>query len=320
MMEIGCAGLLVADTFCGPMRELPREGELLSLESMPVRAGGCSANVAVDLVRQGFTVGLAGCVGKDPAGSVLIDRLQRHGIDCSHLDRTADYPTSQTVILLVEGEDRRYLHVSGANRAFTTRSLDLNWLGDLKLFYLGGLFAMPGLDSGELLKILKYCREKGVLTVVDVVVPKNFRPGEELEPLLPYIDYFLPNDSEAGQITGYTDARDQLRALLNRGANTVIITQGSQGSIAAQKEDVWQCGAFQLEAIDPSGSGDAFASGIITGILRGWDIPKTLGYGSALGASATRGVGTTDTVFTSDEAEEFLALHRITVTREKLKL
>ena len=29
MVDVGCAGVLVADMFCGPMRELPREGQLM---------------------------------------------------------------------------------------------------------------------------------------------------------------------------------------------------------------------------------------------------------------------------------------------------
>ena len=49
MSEIGCAGILVADTVCGPLDELPREGSLVTLESMPAKAGGCAANVAIGL-------------------------------------------------------------------------------------------------------------------------------------------------------------------------------------------------------------------------------------------------------------------------------
>jgi sugar/nucleoside kinase (ribokinase family) len=217
----------------------------------------------------------------------------------------------------VEGQDRRYLHVSGANQAYTAKHLDLEWLAELELFYLGGLFAMGGLALAEFGEVLRFCRERHVLTVVDVVVPRNAPNIEGLAPLLPYIDYFLPNDSEAGLITGFTDTYDQLRALRAKGANTVIITQGAKGSIAMRGDAFWQCGAYQLEAVDPSGSGDAFASGIITGVLRGWDMPRTLSYGSALGASVTRGVGTTETIFSASEAKQFLATHRITVAEGK---
>jgi 2-dehydro-3-deoxygluconokinase len=70
--------------------------------------------------------------------------------------------------------------------------------------------------------------------------------------------------------------------------------------------------------LDPSGAGDAFASGIITGILHKWDLPRTLRYASALGASATMAVGTTEGVFTADEAGSFVDSHRLEVSSGKL--
>ena len=39
MADVGCAGILVADTFCGPMKRLPLEGELLAIDRMPSKAG-----------------------------------------------------------------------------------------------------------------------------------------------------------------------------------------------------------------------------------------------------------------------------------------
>jgi sugar/nucleoside kinase (ribokinase family) len=71
--------------------------------------------------------------------------------------------------------------------------------------------------------------------------------------------------------------------------------------------------------LDPSGSGDAFAAGIITGALAGWDMPATLRYASALGASATRAIGTTDGVFTADEAEAFVAARTLEVAHGTLR-
>ena len=65
MADIGCAGILVADTFCGPMKRVPGPGELLALEEMPSKAGGCAANVAIDLSKQGFDVDVCGCLGSD---------------------------------------------------------------------------------------------------------------------------------------------------------------------------------------------------------------------------------------------------------------
>ena len=314
MPEVGCAGLLVEDTFCGPLAALPPEGALQVLEDMPVKAGGCAANVAIDLAKQGISVDVSGCLGQDGAAGVLLKTFASHDVGCSGVVRLDGWRTSKTVILLIEGQDRRYLHVVGANRAFTVGHISRDWLAQLKVFYLGGLFALPGIEVNELAALLKFCRSVKVMTVVDVVAPQNLRGMDQLKPILPLIDVFVPNDDEARAFTGLTDPHDQLHALQSAGANTIIITRGAHGSVSACNGRTWSCGTYQMDVVDPSGSGDAFTSGVIRSLLNGWDLPQTLRYASAVGASATRAPGTTDSVFSAAKTEAFLAQHPLTVT------
>jgi sugar/nucleoside kinase (ribokinase family) len=313
MSEVGCAGILVEDTFCGPMNDLPREGQLVALDAMPIKAGGCAANVAIDLAKQGVDVEVVGCLGQDASAVALCRCLEKSRVGCRRLVHTDAWPTSRTVILLVEGQDRRYIHLFGANRAFTVAHIPRDWVKSLTIFYLGGLCVMPGLKAAELLDLLAFCRANGVITVVDVVIPLHFSNLVEVHSLLPHIDYFLPNADEARLVTGTTEPLAQLRALQASGAHTAIITQGKTGAIASSGKKFWQCGSYSTPVLDPSGAGDAFASGIITGVLRHWDLPQSLRYAGALGASATRAIGTTDGVFTAEEADSFIHSHPLEV-------
>ena len=302
MKRVGCAGILVKDTFCGPMPALPRAGELVRVDAMPVMAGGCAANVALDLARQEIAVDLAGCVGQDSAADTLVKTIEAGGVDCRRIIRTQHHPTSETVILLVAGEDRRYIHSFGANRAFQIGDLSRDWLAGLSIFYLGGLFALPSVRSGELRELLEFCRRHGVVTVVDVVVPAGFEDTPTLRELLPHMDWFLPNDTEAALFTGEAKPMRALSRLREWGARNLVITLGETGALAAQGDQIWECGAYHWPVVDPSGAGDAFASGVVTGLVEGWDLPQILRYASALGASATRAVGTTAGVFHRAEA------------------
>ena len=313
MADVGCAGILVADTFCGPMRGLPRQGQLLALDAMPSKAGGCAANVAIDLARQGVSAEAVGCLGDDASASIVLDYFRRHGVGADRVIRCREHPTSQTVILLVEGEDRRYLHVFGANQAFGIGRIDRDWVAQLKIFYLGGLGVMPAIRTDELLDLLRFCRDRGVVTVVDVVIPHGFDAADEFETLLPHIDYFLPNDDEAAAITGRTDPVDQVRSLCAMGAKAVVLTRGEAGALAARGDELWSCGVYPAGTVDPSGSGDAFAAGVLTGILRGAEMPDLLRYASALGASATSAVGTTDGVFTGEQAQAFIQANELEI-------
>lgn len=314
MPEVGCAGILVEDTFCGPMAALPSEGSLLALRDMPVKAGGCAANVAIDLAKQGIAVDVMGCVGWDGAADFLLRTYEANHVGHSRVVRVEPHCTSKCIILLVEGQDRRYLFTAGANQAFSVDHIPRDWLARLKVFYLGGLFVLPGIDPEALAGLLEFCRTAGVKTVVDVVVPHDLSGMSHLKRLLPLIDVFVPNDDEARAFTGLTAPLDQLRAFESAGASTVIVTRGAHGSVALHAGKRWHCGTYQMSVVDPSGSGDAFTSGIIRGLLLGWEFPRTLRYASAIGASVTRVAGTTDSVFSAAEAEAFVLDHPITVT------
>lgn len=316
--KIGCAGIVVEDTICGPMKALPTEGELLALDAMPVKVGGCAANVAIDLVKQGVEVEIACCVGRDASGEALRSSLEKAGVGCANLASVEGQPTSKTVILLVEGQDRRFIHVFGSNSAFRVDHIRRSWVENLDVLYVGGLFVMPSFRAAEFLDLLKFCRERRITTVVDVVLPKGWTALDEVRMLLPHIDYFLPNNDEARVMTGKDDPVDQLRGLIGMGAHTVIITQGKSGALAGRGHEYWRSGVYPVKVVDPSGSGDAFSSGILTGLHHAWDMARTLRYASALGASATRAPGTTDGVFTAREAEDFVLTHPFEVKTGRL--
>lgn len=311
MVQVGCAGILVADMLCGPVEALPQPGELLKVDDIPWKAGGCAANVAIDLARQSISAAVSGCIGRDLAAETPLGTLDAHGVDCAGIVRSARLPTSKTVILLVAGQDRRYLHSFGANAEFTVGHIRREWLEGLRVFYLGGLFVMPGIKADELVDLFGFCRRTGIVTVVTAAVPQPFDQHKDLAKLLPLIDYFLPNDDEARLFTGKRDPVDQAAALRTLGAQTPIITCGARGAVAARGQQRWRCGVYELPVVDPTGCGDAFAAGVITGIVNEWDMPRTLVYASALGASAVRAVGTTDGVFRADEAEAFVAAHKL---------
>jgi sugar/nucleoside kinase (ribokinase family) len=317
MARIGCAGILVKDTFCGPLKTLPVPGELVAIEAFKTRVGGCAANVAIDLRKQSQTVELVGCIGQDAAGAYLVKELQAAQVNCDQLAYIEEHPTSETVILLVAGEDRRYLHSFGANRAFKVSDIHRDWVAALDLFYLGGLFAMPGIVADELIALLAFAREQKVITVVDVVLPTNFKRAAEMGRLLPHVDWFLPNDAEAAALTGRVDPLEAIRTFRSWGGHDIIVTLGDQGAVAVFEDECWRANAHPGQMVDPSGAGDAFASGLITGIAKGWAFPKSLQYASLLGASATWMVGTTDGVLTGAQAERIIAerpvkVHKIT--------
>ena len=318
MNKVGCAGIIVDDIFCPPLDKFPDEGQLVAVDEIVTRAGGCAANVAISLARQGVDVAVAGCVGDDPAGNLLVNTLEDQGVDTRGVHRISRYPTSRTVILLIKNQDRRFIHTFGANKGFTVEQIDREWVKQLKVFYLGGFFSLPGIEIAPFVDLLKTMRQQNVTTVIDVVVPHDFSDIDQLKSLLPYVDYFMPNTDEATILTGEADARGQIAKLLEFGTRMAIVTCGEEGTLAASGSDLWHSGIFASSVVDPSGAGDAFAAGVIKGILDQKEIPQLLSYGAAMASSCVRAVGTTDGVFQAGELKDFLRGNRLPIEQSTL--
>jgi sugar/nucleoside kinase (ribokinase family) len=196
----------------------------------------------------------------------------------------------------------------GANADFRFADIDLDMVAKGKILYVGGYLVLPELDQESLAKLLQFAKERGLLTVLDVIVPVagGHHVATDLALALPYTDVFLPNDDEGRLLTGEADPVAQARCFLSYGCSNVVITLGGDGAVAADEHAVVRAPAFAVPVVDPSGAGDAFDAGYIYGMLQGWPLPRTLTFASAIGASACMKLGTTPGVFTREEAEAFL--------------
>jgi sugar/nucleoside kinase (ribokinase family) len=305
-LEVLSAGIIVADHVCTPITHLPAAGELVMADGMLLTIGGCAANAAVDLAKMQVPVGIVGRVGGDVFGRVVTEMLRDAGVETSHIQASAGADTSQTLIVNVRNQDRRFIHTFGANRDFRAADIPLPLLERVKVLYLGGYLLMPGVTQEELISVFAAARERGVKTVLDIAIPHQGEYLSRLDRLLPHVDVFLPNDHEAEMITGEKDSLKQADVFCKLGAGTTIITMGQQGSILVRKDMRLRAGVYDVPMVDASGGGDAFDAGYICGMLRGLDAEGCLRIASALGASCVRAIGTTPGVFTRDECDAFL--------------
>jgi len=303
----------VADHVCTPVSRLPAAGELVLADRILLTIGGCAANVAVDLAKMEVPAAVVGRVGGDVFGRVVADMLRGHGLDVSAVALTPGVDTSQTLIVNVAGQDRRFIHSFGANAEFRAADVPLDRVAKCKVLYVGGYMVMPSLRQEELASVFAAARRAGAKTVLDVVAPG---PGDylsQLDQLLPHVDVFLPNNHEGELILGERDPVRQAERFHEMGAKTAIVTLGGDGAVVVGERVRLRAGAYPVEFVDGSGGGDAFDAGYVYGLLHGMGAEDCLRVASALGASCVRAVGTTTGVFTKTECEEFLRRHPLKI-------
>jgi sugar/nucleoside kinase (ribokinase family) len=313
--DVTCVGILVADVFSAPIDELPHAGMLTLVDRIYPATGGCASNTGVSLVKLGGRVGLIGKVGDDIFGEFIIRDMKEKGLDTSGITTTSEFPTSKTIIIPVKGEDRRFIHVIGANADLAYDDLDLDMIRSSRALYIGGFLLQSKMDQKAVARLFRLAKERGIVTALDVIVPSDFRGSIEdsVALVLPYTDLFLPNIDEATLLTGTADPLEQARIFNRLGCKVVVITMGEEGTLVLKGDQTLRSTSFRIDVIDPSGAGDAFDAGFIWGILQGWELKHTLTFASALGASACLELGATPGVFTQDEAEGFLKRNHLSI-------
>jgi sugar/nucleoside kinase (ribokinase family) len=312
-VECLSVGILVADHLTDPIEKIPAAGEVAFCARLPLSIGGCAANVAIDLARLQVPVGVVGCVGRDPFGRFISDTLAAAKVDTSAIRTLDDAETSTTLILNVQGEDRRFIHAPAANARLRAEDIPRDRVCSAKVLYVGGYLLMPALEGEPLAAMFREARLAGVKTVLDIVHPGPGDHWDKLASVLAETDVFLPNEDEAAVLTGQTDPIAQAQRFVDLGAGAVVITCGGQGSVLVSGQTRLRAPAHTVEYRGGTGAGDAFDAGFIAGMLAGEDLAGCLRWASAVGASCVRSISATESVFTRGEAEQFMRDHPLPV-------
>lgn len=302
------SGIAVVDLIASGLERVARPGELV-FGSVGATLGGHACNVSADLVRLGFPrsrVRVVFPAGRDLFGGFLVRGLRARGLRVDPVfARTA--PTSLDLILVADGQDRRYHADPGANLAMEAAPvvalLDRH---RPRVYYAGGAGLLGRFDT-DLAAVLRRARRHGATTVVDVVSPYR-KSWAFLLRALPATDVFHCNGDEAASITGRRDPARAAAELRRLGAGSAFVTLGRDGVAAAVPGAALRLPAFPVRAVDPTGAGDAFSAGLIAGLyalvsdgrraasLAPEEWLDVLVRASACGAVCATGIGTTTAV------------------------
>lgn len=302
-----CLGIMVADVVGRPLRNLPGPGRLVLVDEMSLHTGGCAVNTAIGLARLGVPVQVIGKIGLDPFGDFLLRQLDLHSVGTRGVSRDPEIGTSTTMVLVDPDGERRFVHYMGANARLTLDDVDWGIIESASILHVAGALVLPGIDGQPTAELLQRAQAVGVTTFLDTVWDDTGRWMDLLGPCLPHVDYFVPSLAEAQALTGLDDPEDVARALLDRGVGTVGLKMGADGCLVmSDAGEVLRVPAFEVDAVDATGAGDAFAAGFIAGVWRGWLLERTARFGNAAGALCVTGVGAAGGVRSLPETLAFM--------------
>lgn len=297
MADVVCLGILVADVIARPVPAVPPRGALALVGELSLHGGGCALNTASALVRLGVSAAACGKVGGDPFGDFLLGLLDERGIDRRGVLRDAEAATSATVVLVDEEGERTFLHLPGANGRLRAEELDPELLYAGRALHLAGALVLEELDGEPAAAILAEARSRGLVTSLDTVWDASGR-WQRVLPSLPHVDLLTASLAEAEAISGQRGPGAAADWLRSRGAAAVAVKLGADGCYVS---GVGHVPAPAVTAVDGTGAGDAFAAGLLYGVLAGWLLGRSAALANAAGALATTAVGAVEGVRGLDE-------------------
>jgi ribokinase len=283
---------------------LPRPGETIIGEHFDLVLGGKGANQAVAAVRAGAPTYLVAAVGNDLFRSLAMDLLTAEGIDTSAVQVLGghtgiahirvDTTTGQNDIVVVPNAN--YLlapeQAVGAIRGLRDR--------------IAVVLVQLEIQLPVLIRVAEVCRELGLPLILDPA-PAQPLPDE----IWPMVSVVKPNELEAEILTGIAvddviTAEWAGRWFLERGAQAAVITMAQRGVLVVDATAVRTYPAFEVQPVDTTSAGDAFAGVLGASLAQGLDLEDAVSRSLAAGALSVTVRGASPSLPSAAQIDEFL--------------
>ncbi|WP_224403536.1 sugar kinase [Pseudonocardia sp. ICBG1034] len=258
----------------------------------PAHAAGAEVNVALDLAAAGVAVAWVGRLGDDRHGALVQHTLAAAGVDTGGIGVDPDLPTGRYAKSPAPdgGTVMTYRRSGSAASAAGPELLEVPAVRDriavADWVHVGGITAAVSASCAAALAAL-LARPRRYRVVFDVNWREQMWPDGDPAPvaaLADRADVVLVGADEARRVFG-TDDPARLRALLP-GPELVVVKDGARRALAVHRDGaVTERAALVVDVVEPVGAGDAFAAGLLTGLVRGEDVGRCLRRGH-LGAAA----------------------------------
>jgi sugar/nucleoside kinase (ribokinase family) len=300
-------GIHILDILGRYVTRIPDGQHVELIHEIRLTVAGTAAGTSVDLAKLGANVIAMGAIGNDEMGNFVVDSMKRHGINTDCLVRKNGVQTSATMLPIRPNGARPALHVLGANAEFSIEDINFDVIAKADYLHFGGTYLLPKLDGEPTREVLKYAKEKGVTTTLDMIALDRPDLLEKLEPCLPHVDYFMPGLEEAMMICKLKNRKEVIKFFLDRGVRHTVFKMGGDGSsIAANGMEEIRLPAYKVPIVDSTGCGDAYCAGFIVGLSKGWSLEKAGQLGTAAGSLVITGLGSDAGIVNFEKTIEFM--------------
>ncbi len=273
-------------------------GGKMEVEEVVMVSGGGATNTAVSFAKKELKSAVIAEMGNDPQSLLVHKDLEEVMVDTRFLVQEPSETTAVSVVLIANDGGRSIMVHRGAAAMLTKQDIPLEDIETrwVHISSLGG--------NMDLLKtILNWAKSKKVRV--------SFNPGmkeishvEKLTQLLPLVEILFVNRDEAKALWGidYSDEALWKSSQALPGSYVTVITDGPRGCKVCIDGKVSFIEAVHVKnVVDTTGAGDAFASGMVAGVLYGKTYEQALNWGIKNATSVLSYVGAKKGLLTLSE-------------------
>ncbi len=274
-----------------------QKGETLASTGLQVFCGGKGLNQSLALQKAGVTVRHAGVIGPD--GQILLDMLEKAGVDCSLVQRVKEPRSGNAIIQCDRQGDNCIMLYGGANQVVDEAMVD-----EILNEFVPGDYLLVQNEISSLPYLVRRAHERGMYIVL------NPSPIDEGLFQLDFsmIDLIILNEIEGKALTG---CAGDIEELLERLCGVfpcaeIVLTLGEDGSIYHGKEGtIREKGCRVRQVVDTTAAGDTFTGYYLAERIRGRSAAEALRTASCASAIAVTRKGASVSIPELDEVQKF---------------
>lgn len=275
--------------------------------------GGSAANTCVALKQHGVQSDLVTCVSDDAIGEYIINKLESYGIGtehCKKIDKSFQTQIAVVETILKNNQSILYRNNSCDLQLSNEMIEKINYDEYSALFISGtALSSEPSRSSVFLAS--KRAIEANIPQIIDLDYrPYNWESDEMksviYKKIMNNVDIIIGNDLEFNIADNSSEGFNFAKNLIKNKPSIIIYKKGEKGSELITKDKISSHGVYSVDAIKPTGAGDAFNGGFISSIIKGISLEQSLQFGSATAAIVVTRVGCSSAMPSHEEVKKFI--------------
>lgn len=270
--QLDCLGMgIIPLDLLYTVDHFPQPGGKVNAVDLCIQGGGPVPNALVGLSRLGKSTALIAVLGTDWAGRLGMEELHKEKVDLRFI--IIKNSSSATAAGFIEqGSGRRTI---AFHRKVGIKPADLK----TSHYPVPRVIHLDGRDLEASMKLARWGKRMGSLISFDIGSIRN-----DVSPIFPFVDHLVVADAYALPFTESKSVKQAIKRLTSHCPGSIVVTQGTRGSIGFEKGIYYQQAAFKVDAVDTTGAGDAFHVGYLYALLNGNDMPVRLRLGAAVAA------------------------------------